>query len=168
MKNTAQLFLLFGLIILTACQSNEESVSITKEAPIFTDEAKALHYVVINLKPISLKAKEEDHSTSLKEELTSLLAEDVQAKLRVSLIAFEPEQGIKDPLLIIRRFDNLDQATKYGKMLEEKMADHDEIESILPIAQSNYRIVLKEKSFDEYQEYFKNQISKLTELSPSK
>lgn len=52
-------------------------------------------------------------------------------------------------------------------MLEEKMVDHDEIESILPIAQSNYRIVLKEKSFDEYQEYFKNQISKLTELSPS-
>ncbi len=168
MKKVAQLLLLSILVALQACQSNEEPVSVAKETPVFTDEADALHYVVVNLKPTPAKVMEEGSTDALKEKLTALVGADAEAKLRVSLIAFEPEQGVIDPLLIVRRFENLDQASAYSKMLEEKMADQDEIESILPIAQHNYRVVLKEKSFEEYQQFFKKQLSTLTELKPSK
>lgn len=164
MKKTIHLFLFLPLFILSACQSNEESVSISKEAPVFVDEADGLHYVILKPKPTSLEPAEDENLTAFKAELTTLIEEDPEAKLRVSMIVFEAAEGVKEPLLVIRRFENLNQATAFVKSLEEKVASHYEIESILPIAQANYRLVLKEKSLDSYQSFAKKQISSAVDL----
>ncbi|MBX2876049.1 MAG: hypothetical protein KTR30_28265 [Saprospiraceae bacterium] len=174
MKKSIQLFLLVPLFVLSACQSNEEAVSVAREAPVFIDEADALHYVLLKVKSISAKLEGEEQAasneqlTQLKEELNALVKEEAEAKLRVSMIYFESEAGLKDPILVVRRFENLDQAKVYSKILEEKLATRVEIESILPIAQTNYRMVLKEKSLVGYQTYFKKQFSSLIELDPAK
>lgn len=174
MKKSIQLFLLLPLLIFSACQSNEDPVSVAKESPIFVDQADELHYVLIKVKSIPTESIDGDQNaadlglTTLRDKVNSIIKEDPEAKLRSSLIFFEKDEKTKDPILVVRRFNNLESANNYRKRLEQKTTDESAIEAILPIAQANYRIVLKEKSLSSYQFYFQKQLSGLIELAPDK
>ena len=174
MKKSIQLFLLLPLLILSACQSNEDPVSVAKEAPIFAEQTDELHYVLVKVKSIPSKNPNGDQNgansslAKLREKVNSIIKEDSEAKLRASLIFFEKDEQTKDPILVVRRFDNLASANNYRKILEEKTSGESEIETIMPIAQTNYRLVLKEKTLSTYQSYFRKQLSGLLELDSTK
>lgn len=164
MKKSIQLAGLLLLLFFSACQSNEETLDV---APVFMQQNDSLHYVLVKVKSIPIADQTEEAGSSaaevqqLRENLSELVKLDEAAKLRVSLIYFEQEENIKEPILVIRRFQNLETANRYRLVLEEKMSSNPQIEAILPIAQVNYRTVLKEKSLAGYQNYFKDQLSSL-------
>jgi|GEM_PF-6268287 len=174
MKKSIQLILLLPLLILSACQSNEDPVSVAKESPIFVEQTDELHYVLIKVKSMPIENVEgvqsaaDSELTKLREKVNSIIKEDSEAKLRASFIFFEKDEKTKDPILVVRRFNNLTSANNYRKILEEKTIGESEIESIMPIAQANYRKVLKEKSLSSYQSYFQKQLSGLIELDSTK
>ena len=156
MKKSIQLAGLLLLLFFSACQSNEETLDV---APVFMQQNDSLHYVLVKVKSIPIADQTEEAGSSaaevqqLRENLSELVKLDEAAKLRVSLIYFEQKENIKEP--------NLETANRYRLVLEEKMSSNPQIEAILPIAQVNYRTVLKEKSLAGYQNYFKDQLSSL-------
>lgn len=165
MKKSSHLFFFLLLLIIGACQSNEEPLNL---APVFKEQVDSLHYVLVRVKPIAMTDNVEDTNSAtnevqqLREDLNALVKLDEAAKLRVSLIYFEHEERIKEPVLVIRRFQNLETADQYRRVLEQEISSNPQVEAILPIAQINYRTVLREKSLEGYQAYFKKQLSQLT------
>jgi tetratricopeptide (TPR) repeat protein len=122
------------------------------DAQRFKDEADQIHYIVIAMP---------DNNNILNDAKISIsnyhLKFHKNDKLRISNLYLGSDESNRFPLLVIRRFENKEDAMKYylGVQRNSKGFIADKVAyTIYPISQNNYREILRSKSLDGYQEFF--------------
>ncbi len=80
-------------------------------------------------------------------------------RLRISNLFLGMEADSRVPILVLRRFNDKNEAMRYYQGVEAKrdefLGDLDVGFQVLPITQNNYREVLKERSVENYQVFFR-------------
>jgi len=116
----------------------------------FRPEKEAVHYVLVALKPdvninVVTRVVNDFHNEFFK-----------QARLRTANIYLGPDPKSRQPILVIRRFQNEAEAIDYYQTCmknKDKYIGGSDFD-VLPITQNNYRQVLRNKTVDGYKEFF--------------
>lgn len=118
----------------------------------FKDEADQIHYIVISIP---------DDNNVLNDAKISVsnynLKYHKNDKLRISNLYLGAEESNRFPLLVIRRFENKEDAMKYYLGVQRNTKDFMSNKvsfTVYPISQNNYREILRSKSLDGYQDFF--------------
>ena len=122
------------------------------EKSLFKLDEKDLHYIVVMLeKDADLGKGKADigkyHRKYFKNE-----------SMRVSNIYLGKSAEDRVPIIVIRRFKGKDEAMKYYDGVKKNEKDFLGIDfkyQLYPITQNNYRTILKERSMEGYDEFFK-------------
>ena len=120
----------------------------------FKDEADQIHYIVIAMP---------DDNNILNEAKISIsnynLKYHKNDKLRISNLYLGTDESNRFPLLVIRRYENKEDAMKYYLGVQRNLKEFISSKvnfSVYPISQNNYREILRSKSLAGYQDFFNN------------
>ncbi len=117
----------------------------------FEFKAEELHYIIIvfneDIRLTENKAKVSDYNREYHK----------LDRIRISNVYLGKENDV--PVLVLRRFKDKDEAMKYYYGVEKNRKDFIESNisyNLYPVSQSNYRNILKAKSVDGYDQFFKD------------
>lgn len=154
MKNLNLLF--FFIAIFSFSCVNEQSVADVEatEPSIevdFEQEENSMHYYLIQLNGTSVSMEDLE---SFKNEINEFNEQNFGAdKLRISSIYLGDSEQ-KEPVFVIRRFQNLAKVVSYDAAFSENFQSTFPMVFQVPISQSNYRKVLKSKTLEGYVEFY--------------
>lgn len=117
----------------------------------FALDPDGVHYVIINwdLKNVAL----EDAQKAVNQFNNAYFKAD---RLRLSANIF---LNVDVPLMVIRKFDNAEKAMEYYRLSQKYAREFIGVEGapfrVYPITQQNYRVVLKNRTLEAYDTYFR-------------
>lgn len=146
-------FLLLNfLFFLSACTTHQLE---ELETAGFTANDEGINYAIVvfqngsfgivNDSTLANTAKYRERITNL----NSTLGEDLQ-KLRLAALLIK-----ETPIVTIRRFDSFSNAGDYAQRLMNYASENiPEVTAVLPISQTNYRHLIRQRDVRAYQQYY--------------
>ncbi|MEO1262436.1 MAG: hypothetical protein AAFZ15_26755 [Bacteroidota bacterium] len=149
------ILLTFLSLCLIQCQSdkNQEAQPNSKVAVNNNDKFDTVPSNVNYVMAIPIG----DDIRTLKNELTSYSTANGYTDLRVGHIFLEDNKKSVVPIIIYRRFENMELAKNYSDFLKTYNAGK-AFKQAFPISQANYRVLLKNKNVESYLTFYEKNI----------
>ena len=154
MKKMALLVLLSLMLIQCQSDSNKEALPTAKTTVINTDKFDTVPSEVNYVMAIPVG----DDLHTLKSELQEYNTKNGFNDLRIGHMFLEDDKENVVPIIIYRRFKNMESAKNYCDVLKQYNSGK-AFTNVYPISQFNYRRVLKNKNIESYLAFYEKNIA---------
>jgi len=133
------------LFLLLSCNSEKEMLEASPDNS-FIDDPEVMHYVIV-------QADSEADIIKEKDALRGFNKGNGFENLRLSSIYLKLESQKDQSVIVVRRFANFNEAEKYVSSFSK---ENDE--KALAVSQHNYRLILREKKWKNYEKYYEEKL----------